>query len=74
VSTTAEQQARDMLERAGVKDTQNFSSGDLVEIANLIARAEHLEQFACRVEDQDMRSLLALPVKQRENWAKQDFD
>lgn len=34
---SAEQQARDMLERAGVEDAQNMTSGDLVEIANLIA-------------------------------------
>ena len=35
---TAEQKARDMLERMGVKDAQSFSSGDLVELANLIAQ------------------------------------
>lgn len=34
---TAEQKARDMLERMGVKDAQDFSAGDLVELANLIA-------------------------------------
>jgi hypothetical protein len=36
-TVSAEQQARDMLERMGVEDAQNFSSGDLVELANLIA-------------------------------------
>lgn len=36
---SAEQQARDMLERCGVDDAQTFSSGDLVELANLIADA-----------------------------------
>jgi hypothetical protein len=35
---TAEQLARDMLERAGVEGAQNWTTGDLVEIANLIAR------------------------------------
>lgn len=34
---SAEQHARDILERAGVKDAQDMTSGDLVEIANLIA-------------------------------------
>ncbi len=34
---SAEQQARDMLERAGVPNAQDYSAGDLVEIANLIA-------------------------------------
>jgi hypothetical protein len=34
---SAEQQARDMLERMGVPDAQSYSAGDLVELANLIA-------------------------------------
>lgn len=34
---TAEQKARDMLERMGVEGAQSFSAGDLVELANLIA-------------------------------------
>lgn len=34
---TAEQQARDMLERIGVEDAQRFSAGALVELANLIS-------------------------------------
>ena len=33
---TVEQQARDMLERIGVENTQIFSAGELVELANLI--------------------------------------
>lgn len=33
---TSEQQARDMLERIGVENAQNFSAGDLVELATLI--------------------------------------
>ena len=35
---TAEQQARDLLERMGIEDAQSFSSGDLVELANLIVQ------------------------------------
>ena len=34
---SAEQQARDMLARMGVEGAQEFSAGDLTEIANLIA-------------------------------------
>lgn len=37
--TSAEQQARDLLERYGVEDAQSWSAGDLVELANLIADA-----------------------------------
>jgi hypothetical protein len=32
-----EQQMRDMLDRAGVPDVKTYSSGDLVELANLLA-------------------------------------
>ena len=34
---TAEQKARDMLERMGVPGAQSMTAGDLVELANLIA-------------------------------------
>ena len=37
---TPEQQARDLLERMGIEDAQSFSSGDLVELANLIANKQ----------------------------------
>lgn len=40
--TTAEQKARDMLERMGVEGAQRFSAGDLVELANLISERDHL--------------------------------
>ncbi len=41
---TAEQQARDMLDRLGVEDAQTYSSGDLVELANLIAEVDMLRK------------------------------
>ncbi len=44
---TAEQQARDLLERYGVEDAQSMTAGDLVELANLIADANAYR----RVED-----------------------
>jgi hypothetical protein len=37
---TAEQKARDLLARCGVEDAQSFTAGDVVELANLIARDE----------------------------------
>ncbi len=36
-NTTAEQQARDILERMGIDDAQYLPASDLTEIANLIA-------------------------------------
>lgn len=47
---TAEQKARDMLDRMGVDDAQNFSAGGLVELANLIAHAEQLEAWKAEGE------------------------
>ncbi len=41
---TVDQQARDLLERIGVADAKTFSSGDLVELANLIDGKESLRQ------------------------------
>lgn len=37
--TSAEQDARDLLERLGVADAQSYSAGELVELANLINEA-----------------------------------
>jgi hypothetical protein len=34
---TAEQEARDLLERMEIPNAQSFSSGELVELANLIS-------------------------------------
>lgn len=40
MSKSAEQQARDILERCGVEEAQSFTAGDVVELANLVAMAE----------------------------------
>ena len=40
MTETTEQAARDMLERMGIEDAQSFTSGDLVELANLIAASK----------------------------------
>jgi hypothetical protein len=45
---SAEQQARDMLERLDVEDAQSYSSGDLVELANLIAEVDRLRELIRR--------------------------
>lgn len=37
---TAEQQARNLLEKYGLEDAQSLSAGDVVELANLIADAQ----------------------------------
>jgi hypothetical protein len=37
--TSAEQQARDLLEQYGLEDAQSMTAGDLVELANLIGDA-----------------------------------
>ncbi len=54
---TAEQNARDMLERMGVPDAQEYSAGDLVELANLIVRADTpvalAEAYRCGKEASD---------------------
>jgi hypothetical protein len=43
---TAEQQARDLLERIGVSDAHSYATGDLVELANLIAEVKQLKADA----------------------------
>lgn len=45
---SAEQQARDMLERAGVPNAQDMTSGDLVEVANLIAGIRPSDVYPAR--------------------------
>ena len=41
--SSAEQVARDILHRCGVPDAHRYSSGDVVELANLIGRVRELE-------------------------------
>lgn len=54
---TAEQQARDMLERLGMDDAQSLTSGDVVELANLIAEVQALRRGAPEVDGWDEMSL-----------------
>lgn len=48
---SAEQQARDLLERLDVEDAQAYSSGDLVELANLIADADRYERQLAAIRE-----------------------
>ncbi len=52
---TLEQEARDLLDRAGVKEAQSMTSGDLVEIANLLAHARAVLEAG----DDDIRTRMA---------------
>lgn len=56
MSKSAEQEARDMLERMGVEDAQLFTAGDLVELANLIAGRKSTER-AVAAERERWKSL-----------------
>ena len=50
---TAEQQARDLLERMGIENAQSFSAGDLVELANLIAASHQRQSARCPLLSED---------------------
>lgn len=64
--TTPEQQARDMLERMGIRNThQRESAGELVELANLIAERDEL-----KAELQTLRGS-AEPVAWLKEWDEQ---
>lgn len=54
---TPEQQARDMLERMGVDDVQSFSSGDLVELSNLIAQNNEWKSIVRQMIEGDVKYL-----------------
>lgn len=45
---TAEQEARDILERMGMEGAQSFSAGDVIELANLIAERDRLRDLLNR--------------------------
>jgi hypothetical protein len=54
---TAEQKARELLERIGVENAKAFSSGELVELANLIAERDHLVDVIDYIGTADGREL-----------------
>lgn len=57
---TAEQQARDMLERMGIENAQSFTSGDLVELANLIAQNDQWKFIVKQIIEGDVKYLREL--------------
>lgn len=65
---SAEQEARDLLERCGVEDAQSFTAGDVVELANLIvelddyrrARAKARSAPQCRTVGELVDKLLSI--------------
>jgi hypothetical protein len=48
---TAEQEARDILERIGVSGAQDFRASDLVELANLIVEVRRLRTLLGHQEE-----------------------
>ena len=49
MSKTPEQEARNILERMEIKGAQNFSAGELAEIANIIAEIARLRAALQRI-------------------------
>ena len=52
--STAEQQARDLLERMGYDDAQSLTAGDVVELANIIAENSQLKMRLSRMNASDI--------------------
>lgn len=46
---SVEQQARDLLERMGFEDAQGLTAGDVVELANLLSKANRLPTMVLEV-------------------------
>lgn len=60
MADTPEQQARDLLERMEVPDVHRFTTGELVELANLIAAHHHADREVLRLSTQVARMREAL--------------
>lgn len=50
---SVEQQARDMLARLGIEDAQSFSTGDLVELANVLEENARLRAMLAYISTSD---------------------
>ena len=64
---TAEQQARDMLERMGVDGAQSFTAGDLVELANLLNFSQALTKKNVELGDKVVEGTIAARRISHEN-------
>lgn len=51
---SAEQEARDLLEQMGVDNAQSFSSGDIAELANLIAENKRMKAILSQQDEQKL--------------------
>jgi hypothetical protein len=67
LAVSAEQEARDMLERMGVEDAESFTAGDLVELANLLAAVGEIRRS---VEDEGPEPAYhrAIVKRHRKEW------
>lgn len=63
---SVEQRARDLLGRMGVDDSQSFSSGDVVELASLLAEVDRLRG---KVELNGMRDGMVMTLNGRVDYA-----
>lgn len=62
MSESLEQKARDLLDRLGVENVQNFTAGDLVELANMFNRIAEIEaQLAAVQKDAAWRPIESAP-------------
>ncbi len=67
---TPEQKARDILERIGIDDAQGYSSGDVVELANLINEHDRMLLFL-KFASQNSNTFIANdPLGVRSSWLK----
>ncbi len=64
-----EQDARDLLEQIGVEDAQSFSSGDLVELSNILA-----EVYRYRESKQDAQPKNKTDIPEWITEAAQEID
>lgn len=66
-ATTPEQQARDMLERMGIDEGQSITTGDVVELANLIATSAQREALLT-ARAQEIEQVKAELLKLETKW------
>lgn len=62
---TVEQQARNLLERLDVPDAQTYSTGEVIELANLIAEVSRLRRALGEAEGREQA------IREQLRWALQ---
>lgn len=72
---TPEQQARDILERMGMEGAQNFSAGELVELANIISDANQWRKLPeCKMQWISVKDRLPQDDDMVLVWNKDDVE